>query len=70
MVTIIRNYRMKIRKTENKFIFFIQYLGEKMSDFKFVCREEELNFVQEALLENKFIIYYYFNIFLFTYMIK
>ena len=61
MVTIIRNYRMKIRKTENKFIFFIQYLGEKMSDFKFVCREEELNFVQEALLEKKFIIYYYFN---------
>ena len=36
MVTIIRNYRIKIRKTENKFIFFIQYLGEKMSDFKFV----------------------------------
>ena len=32
-----------------------------MSDFKFVCREEELNFVQEALLEKKFIIYYYFN---------
>ena len=61
MVTIIRNYRIKIRKTENKFIFFIQYLGEKMSDFKFVCREEELNFVQEALLEKKFIIYYYFN---------
>lgn len=32
-----------------------------MSEFKFVCREEELNFAQEALLENKFIVYYYFN---------
>lgn len=32
-----------------------------MLDFKFVCREEELNFAQEALLEKDFIIYYYFN---------
>lgn len=32
-----------------------------MSDFKFVCREEELSFAQKALLNQKFIIYYYFN---------
>ena len=32
-----------------------------MSEFKFVCREEELNFAQVALLEKKFVIYYYFN---------
>ena len=32
-----------------------------MSEFKFVCREEELNFVKEALLDKNFIIYYYFN---------
>lgn len=32
-----------------------------MSEFKFVCREEELNFAQEALSQKKFIIYYYFN---------
>ena len=32
-----------------------------MSDFKFVCREEELEFAQEALSRKKFIIYYYYN---------
>lgn len=32
-----------------------------MSEFKFVCREEELNFAQEALSEKKFVVYYYFN---------
>lgn len=32
-----------------------------MSEFKFVCRENELEFAQEALLQKKFVIYYYFN---------
>ncbi|WP_455950738.1 hypothetical protein [Eubacterium sp.] len=32
-----------------------------MSEFKFVCREEELNFAKEALINKNFIIYYYFN---------
>ena len=32
-----------------------------MSEFKFVCREDELSFAQEALSHKKFIIYYYFN---------
>lgn len=32
-----------------------------MSEFKFVCRDEELNFAQNALLQKKFIIYYYLN---------
>lgn len=32
-----------------------------MSEFRFVCREEELHFVQEALEKEKFVIYYYFN---------
>ena len=37
-------------------------IGENvMSEFKFVCREEELTFVQEELSQKKFIIYYYFN---------
>lgn len=32
-----------------------------MSEFKFVCREEELDFAQKALSQKKFIIYNYFN---------
>ena len=32
-----------------------------MSEFKFICREEELNFAKEALLDKNFIIYHYFN---------
>lgn len=32
-----------------------------MSEFKFVCREEELSFAQDALSEKKFVVYYYFN---------
>ena len=37
-------------------------IGENgMSEFKFVCREEELTFAQEELSQKKFIIYYYFN---------
>lgn len=32
-----------------------------MSGFKFVCREEELSFAQDALSEKKLVIYYYLN---------
>lgn len=32
-----------------------------MPEFKFVCREEELSFAQDALSEKKFVVYYYFN---------
>ena len=32
-----------------------------MSEFKFICREEEINFAQDALAEKKFVVYYYFN---------
>ncbi len=41
-----------------------------MSEFKFVCREEELNFAKEALINNNFIIYYYFNDSGLTYYLK
>lgn len=30
-----------------------------MSEFKFVCREEEISYAQKALLEKKFTVYYY-----------
>lgn len=32
-----------------------------MAEFKFICREEELSFAQEALSQKKFVVYYYFN---------
>ena len=44
-----------------KLSMILRIIGENiMTEFKFVCREKELNFAKEALFKHNFTIYYYF----------
>lgn len=44
-----------------KLSMILRITGENiMTEFKFVCREKELNFAKEALFKHNFTIYYYF----------
>ena len=43
-----------------KLSLILRIIGENiMTEFKFVCREKELNFAKEALFKHNFTIYYY-----------